>query len=82
MSTAQNPSARIGVDDSGLSNVGAKANVAFDLFLDKDEENSTSAINAGYEIMVWIGRVGQPYPLGYDAKNATCYTQQVGSSNL
>lgn len=82
ISTAQGPLARIGVDSSGLSNVATKANVAFDLFLDHDGEKSTSALDAGYEIMVWIGRVGQPYPLGYDSNNAVCYTQQLGSLNL
>lgn len=71
-----------GVDRSGLNDLGAVANVAFDMFLDPDLTNSTSAIAAQYEMMVWIGRVGNPYPLGYDEKNATCYTQQLGSYNL
>lgn len=71
-----------GVDTSGLNDVGAVANVAFDMFLDPDETNSTSATAAMYEMMIWIGKVGDPYPLGYDEKNATCYTQQLGSYNL
>lgn len=70
------------MDNDGLNNVGAKANVAFDMFLDHDKENSTTAINAGYEIMLWIGRVGHPFPLGYAPNNATCYTQQLGNFNL
>lgn len=75
-------SSATGVDTSGLNDLGAVANVAFDMFLDPDATNSTSAIAAQYEMMVWIGKVGDPYPLGYDEKNATCYTQQLGSYNL
>lgn len=71
-----------GVDTSGLNDVGAVANVAFDMFLDADAANSTSAVAAKYEMMIWIGMVGNPYPLGYDEGNATCYTQQLGSFNL
>lgn len=82
VSTAHNPAARIGVDASGLSDQQAKANVAFDMFLDADSDKSMSATAAAYEIMVWIGQVGEPYPLGFDSENATCYTQQLGSANL
>lgn len=70
------------VDTNGLNDVGAVANVAFDMFLDPDATNSTDATAAMYEMMIWIGKVGDPYPLGYDEKNATCYTQQLGSYNL
>ncbi|KAJ4422120.1 hypothetical protein N0V82_003203 [Gnomoniopsis sp. IMI 355080] len=82
ITSAQSQSARIGVNYGDLSSVGAKANVAFDMFLDQDEENSKSAVDAGYEMMVWIGQVGQPFPLGYDSRNAACYTQQLGAFNL
>lgn len=34
ISTVRNPSSRVGLDTSGLRHVGAKANVAFDMFLD------------------------------------------------
>lgn len=82
ISAARSPSARVGLDASGLSDVGAKANVAFDMFLDPDGDSSRSATDAMYEVMVWIGQVGGPYPLGFDSENATCYTQQLGSLNL
>lgn len=82
ISTARNVSARIGVDASGLDGAAAKANVAFDMFLDLDDKNATSAVDAAYEMMIWIGTVGGPYPLGFDDTNATCYTQQLGSYNL
>lgn len=82
ISKAQSSSAYNGVDHDGLGNIGAKANVAFDMFLDEDEEKSKSATDASIEIMIWIARIGQPYPLGYDSKDATCYTQQLGDFNL
>lgn len=82
ISTAQSSSAHNGVDQDGLDNIEAKANVAFDLFLDEDEEKSKSATDASNEIMIWIARVGQPYPLGFDSENAACYTQQLGLFNL
>lgn len=82
ISTARSPAARIGLDANGLTDVEAKANVAFDMFLDPDEDKANSATAAMYEIMIWIGQVGDPYPLGFDSENATCYTQQLGSFNL
>lgn len=81
MTGGNKPSDQLGMDDS-VGDAKAKCNVAFDLFLDLDPDNASSALNADYEIMVWIGRVGDPYPLGYSSKNATCYTQQLGSFNL
>lgn len=82
VSRARGDKKRAGLDTSGLDDIGAVANVAFDMFLDEDADNSTNATLAGYEIMIWIGRVGTPYPLGYDIGNASCYTQQLGSYNL
>ncbi|CAN8099144.1 unnamed protein product [Discula destructiva] len=81
MTAGNGPSEKKGVD-TNINSAKAKCNVAFDLFLDRDPENASSAVNAAYEIMVWIGRVGQPYPLGYDSKNASCYTQKLGSFNF
>lgn len=69
-------------DANGLNDVGTKANIAFDMFMDPDPDNATSATAAKYEMMVWIGQVGNPEPLGFNSKNATCYTQQLGSLNL
>lgn len=84
-STAHSPSAargRTGLDVGGLRGVGTKANVAYDMFLDADPARAASATTARYEVMVWIGQVGDPYPLGFDSENATCYTQQLGALNL
>lgn len=82
VSTAREPSVRVGLDVDGLGEARAKANVAFDMFLDLDDKNASSATAAAYEIMIWIGQVGKPYPLGFDEKNSACYTQQLGSFNL
>lgn len=70
------------LDADGLNDVQTKANIAFDIFMDPDKDNSTSATAAKYEMMIWIGQIGEPQPLGFDAENATCYTQQLGSLNL
>lgn len=69
-------------DANGLNDVGTKANIAFDIFMDPDKDNATDATAAKYEVMVWIGQVGKPQPLGFNSENATCYTQQLGSLNL
>ncbi|KAI7777524.1 hypothetical protein LA080_003418 [Diaporthe eres] len=69
-------------DANGLNDVGTKANIAFDIFMDPDRDNATSATAAKYEMMVWIGQVGKPQPLGFNSENATCYTQQLGSLNF
>ncbi|ROV97272.1 hypothetical protein VSDG_04789 [Cytospora chrysosperma] len=82
ISTANDPSRRVGVDASGLTDVGTIANIAFDMFMDPDADNATSATAAKFEMMIWIGQIGQPQPLGFSSKNATCYTQQVGSFNF
>lgn len=82
ISTAADPSRRVGLDATGLNDVGAIANIAFDMFLDPNPAKSTSATQANYEMMVWIGKIGEPQPLGFDSENATCYTQQLGSYNL
>ncbi|KAI3398042.1 hypothetical protein diail_9905 [Diaporthe ilicicola] len=71
-----------GFDASGLNDVGAKANIAFDMFMDPNKENASSATAAKYEMMIWIGQIGKPQPLGFDSENATCYTQQLGSLNF
>lgn len=82
ISTADEAGRLHGLDASGLNDVGAKANIAFDMFMDPDPDKATSATAAKYEMMIWIGRVGTPRPLGFDSDNATCYNQQLGSLNL
>ncbi|KAG8165165.1 hypothetical protein KVR01_005440 [Diaporthe batatas] len=77
------PAGRLDVfDANGLDDVGAKANIAFDIFMDPDKRKATSATAAKYEMMIWIGKVGEPQPIGFRSENATCYTQQLGALNL
>ncbi|CEI67620.1 unnamed protein product [Fusarium venenatum] len=59
---------------SSLDNLGIKANAAFDMFLDADSTNSTDSVSAGIELMIWIGSVGDPWPL----KTKTLGTQKLG----
>jgi hypothetical protein len=40
-------------------------NVALDMFADVDVTNSTNEKAAMYELMVWFGDYGGPWPLGY-----------------
>lgn len=48
----------------------------------KDDKKSSSAKDATYEMMIWVSQVGDPYPLGFDSKDATCYTNQLGAFDL
>ncbi|KAJ0108455.1 hypothetical protein J7T55_002059 [Diaporthe amygdali] len=82
ISTADDAGRLDGFDTNGLNDIGAKANIAFDMFMDMDKVKAASATAAKYEMMIWIGQVGNPYPLGFDSENATCYTQQLGSFNF
>ncbi|KAF5708057.1 glycosyl transferase [Fusarium mundagurra] len=59
---------------SSLDELGTKANAAFDMFLDADSTNSTDSVLAGIELMIWIGSVGEPWPL----KTKTLGTQNLG----
>lgn len=69
-------------DANGLDDVKTKANIAFDIFMDPDKHKAKSATAAKYEMMIWIGQVGKPQPIGFKSENATCYTQQLGAFNL
>ncbi|KAH7213227.1 concanavalin A-like lectin/glucanase domain-containing protein [Fusarium redolens] len=59
---------------SSLNELGTVANAAFDMFLDADLTNSTDSVLAGIELMIWIGSVGDPWPL----KTKTLGTQKLG----
>ncbi|KAH7316900.1 endoglucanase [Stachybotrys elegans] len=47
-----------------------RANVAYDLFTASDPNHSTSS--GDYELMIWLGRLGDVYPIG----------NQVGTANV
>lgn len=55
--------------------------MAFDMFADTDAEKAQSATTAATEIMIWIGTVGDPWPIGYN-RNKTCFQQELGGVNL
>ncbi|KAF5548550.1 endoglucanase cel12A [Fusarium phyllophilum] len=59
---------------SSLDELGIVANAAFDMFLDADSTNSADSVLAGIELMIWIGSVGDPWPL----KTKTLGTQKLG----
>jgi hypothetical protein len=41
-----------------------RANVVYDMFVDPDKTTSGNTTTAKYEIMIWIGAFGDPFPLG------------------
>lgn len=46
-----------------------RANVVFDMFVDPEKSvasSTTSTVDSKYEIMIWIGAYGDPWPLGTD----------------
>ena len=66
--------------DSDLSDTNVIANVAWDIFADTNATASQSAVEAGYEIMFWLGSYGRPQPLGYSS--GPCLTQTAGGIPL
>ncbi|KAJ9157977.1 Endoglucanase cel12A [Pleurostoma richardsiae] len=65
------------INSTGLRRVGATANVAFDMFADPDVSKAANASTAATEVMIWIGSIGSPWPIGYST-NRTCFKQAVG----
>jgi hypothetical protein len=55
-------------------------NVALDLFVDPDPSLAQNETNAGYEIMVWLGAFGNPYPIGYS--NGLNLNQTIDNESL
>ncbi|OLN96031.1 Endoglucanase cel12A [Colletotrichum chlorophyti] len=46
---------------------GVVANAAWDFFVDKNKSRTYNPIDAEAEIMIWLGKVGNPYPLMGDS---------------
>lgn len=69
-----------GVEALGKANVAA--NVAIDMFLDPVATQSLDPNTHKYEIMVWMGIVGEAYPIGYFEDDGFEYTQMMGDVNL
>ncbi|KAF1809566.1 concanavalin A-like lectin/glucanase, partial [Eremomyces bilateralis CBS 781.70] len=53
-------------DAAGLVANSVTANVAIDMFVDADPAKSQNETLAKYEILIWLGTIGQPYPLGWN----------------
>ncbi|KAK3504390.1 concanavalin A-like lectin/glucanase domain-containing protein [Neurospora crassa] len=71
------------VDHDGLTNDGTSANVAFDMFADRDIAKALSEQTAETEIMIWVGKFGHAEPLGFDANmTKTCFTQTIGDAEF
>lgn len=69
------------VDASGLASMGVTANVAFDMFADRNPALAGYATTAETEIMVWIGRFGAARPLGF-TPDSSCARQMLGDVEL
>ncbi|KAK3334673.1 concanavalin A-like lectin/glucanase domain-containing protein [Neurospora tetraspora] len=83
MGPGPTPRPALVVDHDGLANHGTSANVAFDLFLDRNVANARSEQTAETEVMIWVGRFGYAEPLGFDANmEKTCFTQTVGDAEF
>jgi hypothetical protein len=61
-----------------LGGRGTVANVAFDMFVDDEPTKCGDPITAEVEIMIWVGTIGNPYPL----KAKTLGTQKLGGREL
>jgi len=76
MGPGSSPLPALEVDSRGLEDIGATANVAFDIFADRMPANAGKAITAETEIMIWLGRFGSAFPLGFSAGH-TCFNQTL-----
>ncbi|KAK4183599.1 family 12 putative glycoside hydrolase [Podospora australis] len=54
------------VNTEGLESLDVRANVAFDLFADRNAANAETETKAETEIMIWLGTFGSPQPLGFN----------------
>lgn len=52
-------------DIDGLSDIGAKADVTLDFFLDPNMKESTSVTNPKFEVMIWFASLDATEPIGY-----------------
>lgn len=53
-------------DADGLIENSVTANVAIDMFADEDVAKAQNETLAKYEILIWLGTIGNPYPLGWN----------------
>lgn len=70
------------IDSSGLAKLDVSANAAFDIFADRNPDNSQKETDAETEIMIWLGRVGHAQPLGYSGTESYRAKVTVGHVEL
>lgn len=79
MGTGNDTVAKTDVSSLDASNVNA--NVAMDMFLDANKDDSKNSTKAKYEIMVWFAAIGPAtHPIGLDAGEIT--TETINGTNL
>ncbi|KAK4201911.1 concanavalin A-like lectin/glucanase domain-containing protein [Triangularia verruculosa] len=66
MGGGSTPAPRLSVDAKALADLDVTANVAFDMFADRNAEKSVKETMAETEIMIWLGRFGHAQPLGWN----------------
>ncbi|KAK4444334.1 concanavalin A-like lectin/glucanase domain-containing protein [Podospora aff. communis PSN243] len=81
MGPGSRPRPVLNVDSSGLSHIGASANVAFDIFADRNPRFAGSARTAETEVMIWLGRFGDAQPLGFASESA-CLTITLANTDF
>jgi hypothetical protein len=59
---------------------GAITNIAWDIFADIDRSAAMVEVQAKYEIMLWLGSVGGPQPLGF--QSGPCLTMTSNGTPL
>lgn len=64
-----------------LESNGVQCNAAWDFFLDGNKTNTHNPVDSSIEVMVWIGRVGDPFWLGRN-DNKHIGNVTIGEYNL
>ncbi|KAK3985199.1 family 12 putative glycoside hydrolase [Cladorrhinum sp. PSN332] len=75
MGPGSSPYQAASVDSPGLEGLDVIANVAFDIFADRNPAHAHREVKAETEIMIWLGRFGYPQPLGWN--DPDCCGSQV-----
>ncbi|KAK3332351.1 concanavalin A-like lectin/glucanase domain-containing protein [Cercophora scortea] len=76
MGPGSTPRPALNVDSTGLADRDTVANVAFDIFADRNTANAQNETTAETEIMIWLGKYGSAKPLGF-ALERTCFNQTI-----
>ncbi|KAK0630912.1 concanavalin A-like lectin/glucanase domain-containing protein [Bombardia bombarda] len=70
MGPGSTPRPALSVDSLGLAERSTTANVAFDLFADRNAANAQNETMADTEIMIWVGNYGNAQPLGFELERS------------